>query len=670
MLLHNKQLPMFTPIIMGIFPVIVLFLVGGFSSLSLAARILFVLVLPGFSILQVTVSEEFDFLEKLLLSPIIGIAVTSLLALYLSLLNIPINETTVVMAVLFLSIPLLAYSWKLGKLKRTNFKSSFTPTTVSVLTLLVTISIIIMALPIPENGILIPTGDDPASPTLVATMIVQQGKIPQSWDPYFPEQTSFTYPPGYPSVLAFLYLLDTSSSIPALAVLFASFFAIIPCQIFVLTRRLESDFRVALCSAAFLALLSFGLSFGIYQMVIYGRFPALVGVALTLNLLIFSYLYSLTGKHKLLLLAGISLASLFLVYSTSFLTAILFVILFFSFGLIFFRNRKEHLLGGATIIIIVVVLTFPWIFNIVNRLAVEVPAREYEALLNWFNTYSLQNNIGATNIFMYYGYLLFLLGIIGFLIIMVRKRVGSFLLAWFLSVCLLMSNEIFRFQFPGWYYLQSWNFLNPLLALPFSVLAGIVVVKAHDFLKERLRNSSRKIIKIKHKNALIVAIPVLAVILGATLILFWNPSINNNLRGLQKNRISTADYNAIQWISNNTPENAVIFNDHWVGTPSIWIPIISHRRIVMPILSISEVGWTDMMFTRQDESIIVARDPNSTEALSILKKYEVSYIYLCNNCSVQVEEWRNNYDANLFLQSPHYELAFNEENAWVIRVIF
>ena len=219
MLLKNKQLPMFTPIIMGTFPVIVLFLVGGFSSLSLAARILFVLVLPGFSILQVTVSEEFDFLEKLCLSPIIGIAFTSLLALYMSLVNIPINEATVVMTILFLSIPLLAYSWKLGKLKRKNFKSSFTPTTISVLTLLVTISIIIIALPIPENGILVPTGDDPASPTLVATMIVQQGKIPQSWAPYFAEQTSFTYPPGYPSVLAFLYLLDASNSMPALAVL-------------------------------------------------------------------------------------------------------------------------------------------------------------------------------------------------------------------------------------------------------------------------------------------------------------------------------------------------------------------------------------------------------------------------------------------------------------------
>jgi hypothetical protein len=665
MLLHKKQLPMFTPIIMGTFPVIVLFLVGGFSSLSLAARILFVLVLPGFSILQVTVSKEFDFLEKLFLSPIIGIAFTSLLALYLSLLNIPINETTVVIAVLFLSIPLLAYSWKLGKLKRTNFKSSFTPTTVSVLTLLVTISIIIIALPIPENGILIPTGDDPASPTLVATMIVQQGKIPQSWAPYFAEQTSFTYPPGYPSVLAFLYLLDTSNSIPALAVLFAALFAVIPGQIFVLTRRLTSNLRVALCSAAFLAFLSYGF----YQMAIFGRFPALVGVTLTLNLLIFSYTYSLIGKRKLLLLAGISLASLFLVYSTSFIIATFFVILFFSFGLFFFRKKRESLLGGATTIILVVLLAFPWIFNIFNRLSVEVPAREYEALVNWFNTYSLQNNIGSTNIFMYYGYWLFLLGIISLLIIMARKRIGSFLLAWFLSICLLMSNEIFRFQFPGWYYLQSWNFLNPLLALPFSVLAGITLVKAYDFLKEKLRSFSRKM-KIKRRNLLFIVIPVLAVIFGAIVFQFWNPSSNNDLRVLQKNRISTADYNAIQWISNNTPEDAVIFNDHWVGTPSIWIPIISHRRVVMPLLSISEVGWTDIMFTRQDESIIVARDPNSTDALSILKKYEVSYIYLSNNYSVQIEEWRNNYDANLFLQSPYYELAFNEENAWVIRVIF
>ena len=665
MLLQNKKLPKFMPIVISIFPIIVLFLVGGFSSLSLAVRILFVLFLPGYSILQVTVSEEFDFIEKLFLSPAIGIAVTSLLALYLSLLNIPINAVTVITSVLLLSIPLLAYAWKRKKFK-TIFKSSLLPTTFSVLVLLITISIIIIALPIPTNGILIPTGDDPASPTLVATMIVQQGKIPQSWAPYFPEQTSFTYPPGFPSVLAFLFLLDTTNSMPVLAVLFAAFFAIIPCQIFVLTRRLVSDLRVALCSAAFLALLSFGL----YQMVRNGRFPALMGLVLTANLVLFSYLYSTTGKRKLLLLAGISFGSLFLAYSTSFIVAALFVILFFSFALLFFKNKKESLIGVATIIILGIVFTIPWILNIFSRLMVEVPTREYEALVVWFSRYSLQSIIGSSNSFLYYGYWLLLLGIIAILAIMIRKRIGSFLLAWFLGICLLMSNDVFQLHFPGWYYLQSGNFLNPNLILPFSVLAGIGIVKAYDFLRARLQIALRKTIKNKRQNVLIAAITLLAIILGGASIMFLAPSINNNLALLQKNRISTADYNAIQWISNNTPEDSVIFNDHWVGTPSIWIPIITHRRIVMPMLSISEVGWTDIMFTRQDESIIVAREPNSPEALSILKKYEVSYIYLSNNYTDQVKEWRNNYDARLFLQSPHYELAYNEENAWVIQVIY
>jgi hypothetical protein len=652
-------------IYVGVFPACVLLLFGGISALSLVIRILFVLVLPGFSILQVTATKELDFLEKMVLSPVIGIAVASLLSLYLSLLNIPINATTVIMAVLLISIPLLAYSWKRGKLKKTSFKSSFNQTTVSILALLVTASIIIISLPIPRNGILIPTGDDPATSTLVATMIVQQGKIPQSWAPYFPEQTTFTYPPGYPSLLAFLHLLDTSNSIPALATLFAALFAIIPCQVFVLTRRLIGNIRIALCSAAFLALLSFGF----YHMVKNGRFPALVGLALTSNLLLFSYLYFTTGKRRLLLLASISLAGLFLVYSTSFIIASLSVVLFFSFALLFSGNKKESLVGAATVIILGIALVIPWIINILNRIMVRVPTREYEALVTWFNRYSLQNNIGSANIFIYYCYWLLLLGIVVFLAIKIRKRNASLLLAWFLSICLLMSNEIFQFHFPGWYYLQSWNFLNPNLTVPFSILAGIVIIKTSDVVDKNLRKFSRKVSKNKWRNSLIVA-PLLAIILGGIVIIFWTPEINDGLEILQENRISTADYNAIQWISANTPEDAVIFNDHWVATPSIWIPIISHRRIVMPLLSISEVGWTEIMFTRQDESIIVARYPNSSEALSILKKYEVSYIYLSNRYNIQIEEWRNNYNASLFLQSPHYELAYNEENAWIIRVIY
>jgi hypothetical protein len=124
------------------------------------------------------------------------------------------------------------------------------------------------------------------------------------------------------------------------------------------------------------------------------------------------------------------------------------------------------------------------------------------------------------------------------------------------------------------------------------------------------------------------------------------------------------------WISNNTPEDAVIFNDYWIGTPSIWIPIITHRRIIMPLLSISEVGWTDIMHTRQDECYEFSKDPHSIGAFYFLHKYNISYLYFSNQYSAQVEGWRDNYDAQFFLQGSHYELAFNEDNAWVIRVIY
>ena len=661
---QKQHLLKFTPIIVGVFLVVVLFLVGGVYALSLTGTVLFVLFLPGFSILQVTVSEEFDFLERLILSLITGIAFVSLATLYLSLLNIPINQLTVIVSTLLVSVPLLAYSWKQGRLRKTCFKVSPPLSAYFILILLIVISVVLILIPLPKNGIPFPMGDDPASPALVATMIAQQGKIPQTWAPYFPEQSSFTYPPGYPSVLAFLYLLDPLCSLPALMALFSVFFTVIHGAIFVLARKVFNDYRIALSSAAFSALLSGGF----YQMINNGRFPALVGVALTLNLLLFSYLYSITGKRKLLLLAGFMLASLFITYSVAFITAAFFVILFFAFGLLFFKHRKQSLFGAATIIIVGLVLAAPWVFNIVNRLMVPVPQREYEALVIWFNRYSLQSEMGLTD-FMYYGYWLLLFGIAVLLIILVRRRRGSFLLAWFLSIVLLMLNEIVKIQFPGWYYLQAGSFLNPTLSLPLSVLAGIGFVKAYDFLKKRLQNSSRKVIKTKVHFILIAVLLLFTVILGATMVL-CDSELNRDLRMLQLDRISTADYNAMMWISNNTPEDAVIFNDHWIGTRSIWIPTISHRRILMPLLSISEVGWTDIMFTRQDESIIVAEDPNSTEALAILKKYNASYIYLGNQYSSQVAPWRNNYNTSLFLQSPHYELAFNEDNAWVIKVIY
>lgn len=653
----TPNLRTFATIVVGFFLVFILFLVGGVSALSLTGRVLFVLFLPGFSILQAVTSREFDLLEKLILSPIIGVAYTSLMALYLSVLHVPINEYTVILSALLLSVPLLAYSWKKGRLK-TPFRSSSMPFSYFVLILLIVVSIALISLPLPKNGILIPMGDDPATSTLAATMIAQQGKIPTSWAPYFPEQTQFTYPPGYPSIIAFLYVLDPSVSMPILVSLFSAFFAIIHGEIFVLTRRVSHDNRIALGATALSALLSVGF----YQMMTYGRFPALTGVALTLCLLFFSYLYSVSGSRKMLLLAGVTLASLFITYSVSFITATIFVVLFFSFGLIFFENRKKSVFGGTTIAVIGVGLSLPWVFNILGRLTIKVPLKEYQALLIWFNTNSVRSEFGSGNLFMYYGYWLLLFGIIGLLAVLVRRRIGSFLLAWFLSIVLIMLNEVFQIHFPDWYYLQSGAFLNPLLSFPLVVLGGIGFVKLYDFLKNRLRHSSRKFMK-TYLPLLIVASLLL------TTYYFESKPILANAE-VQTNRISTADYNAMIWISNNTPQDAVIFNDHWVGSPSTWIPVISHRRIVMPLLSVSEVGWSNMMFTRQDESLIIAGSPNSTEALSILKKYNVSYIYLSNTVSSQVQYWRNNFDPNLFLQSPHYEVAFNEDNAWVLKVIY
>ena len=112
------------------------FLVGELPSLSLIAKVLFVLFLPGFSILHAIVPDDFDFSERLILSPIIGIAYASLMALYLSTLKVPINQFTIICSILLLSVPLLAYSWK-RKTKEKKFKSSITTSTYVILTLLI-----------------------------------------------------------------------------------------------------------------------------------------------------------------------------------------------------------------------------------------------------------------------------------------------------------------------------------------------------------------------------------------------------------------------------------------------------------------------------------------------------------------------------------------------------
>lgn len=653
MFFKEITLPKNILIIIGVLLAIITFLIGGLSALSLIGRVLFVLFLPGYSILQALAWKEFRLTEKLILSPIIGIAYTTLTALYLSFLHVPINQYTIILSVLLLSVPLLAYSWKKGRLK-TNLKPIKIPLSYLLLIALLVASVMLISLPWPQNGILMPVGDDPATSTLAATLIAQQGTIPPSWAPYFPEQSQFTYPPSYPSIIAFLYLLDPSLSMTTLVALFAVFFAIIHAQVFILTRRIFNDDRIALCATAFTTFLSFGF----YSMLNYGRFPAIVGLALTLSMMLMLHLYWVNKNPKLLLLAGATLASVFLAYTVSFITAVLFIVIFSLFGLFFSQKKKQSILGGTTVIVMGITLSLPWVITIFKRVMVPIPSMEYQALLAWFTTSSMRAELGY-NHFMYYGYWLLLFGVLTFTAIFARGKSRSFLLAWLLSIFLLILNEVFRIPFPGWYYLQS-SFLNPLLSLPILVIAAFCFVSAYDLVKNKLHGFA-------HKKWINLHSIIMMVLLLSALFIGVNTILPRNTHN---NRTSLADYNALMWISNNTPNDAVIYNDHWVGTPSTWIPALSGRRIIMPLLSISEVGWSQMMFARQDESRIVAKNPNSTEALSILKNYNVSYIYLSDYVSPQVQNWRNNYNVDLFLESTHYELAFNQENAWVIRVIY
>ena len=155
MFFKEITLPKHVLIIIGVSIVLIAFLIGGLSALSLIGRVLFVLFLPGYSILQAITWKELRLTEKLILSPIVGIAYTTLTALYLSLIHVPINQYTIILSVLLLSVPLLAYSWRKGRLK-TSLKPIKIPLSYLLLTALLAVSVILISFPWPENGMFHP----------------------------------------------------------------------------------------------------------------------------------------------------------------------------------------------------------------------------------------------------------------------------------------------------------------------------------------------------------------------------------------------------------------------------------------------------------------------------------------------------------------------------------
>ena len=205
-----------------------------------------------------------------------------------------------------------------------------------------------------------------------------------------------------------------------------------------------------------------------------------------------------------------------------------------------------------------------------------------------------------------------------------------------------MTDRVFRFikffQTASLYtvaFVPS-RFMTDMI-YPLSVFSGmglfLTVRKLQSFVKQNVNSLS---------------------IQKAVILFFFVAIISESLFFVQQEisfaRSSEVEFDAINWIKNNTPENALIVNE---GQEGIWIPYLTDREVTKTFLPNSEYVFDEYIVTKKNLHRLLIYNPTNDEIPS------------------RVESW----DRPVFVYSPkiihsmYFEEVYAGKNAIVYRIV-
>jgi len=229
----------------------------------------------------------------------------------------------------------------------------------------------------------------------------------------------------------------------------------------------------------------------------------------------------------------------------------------------------------------------------------------------------------------YYPYtaVVVVLGLIGLTILIQRDRVeGVYIIGWLLALFLINENSpfgLYSIGFPLWHYLFPERFAF-MMCIPLSICGAYLLYRG-------LKDKTDKIG------------PVILVMIVLLPIFLYNVYVTANST-YWANAMTPRDIKAFSWIKNNIPINTtILINNADAGS---WIPTFTGRRV----FGFREVISNPTVRRDFEElNTLMYSDPNSQQAMNLMKKYNVEYVYF----GEKVAYSRVKGDIGLFLSPPN-----------------
>ncbi|MBN1661680.1 MAG: hypothetical protein JXA93_25015 [Anaerolineae bacterium] len=633
----------------------------------------FVFLLPGWALLSLLLPAETfgqgrhtELVVEAMLAASLTLALTPLALLYLDLLGVRVGGLAVL---IYLAASAAVLFWRRGRAwyaaLRQRLPRPDGPQVALALTILAILGVRLWVV----RGINVGFWGDSYQHTLMTQLILDNGGLFSSWEPYAP-LTSFSYHFGFHSNVALFQAASgwlTGNPTPRTVVLMGQFLNVLAVvMLYPLTVRLSGGSRwtgvVVVTIAGLLTPMPM-------HYVNWGRYTQLCGQAILLAAAWF-FLEAVEAPRRdvrrllpaLLAAAGLALTHYFVLAFYVLLVAVLA-----GWRLWPQRSRpqqsrpaqwKETILRTAAIGAVALVLVVPWAGRILEGL---LP----QTLTGFVQGRAAAEHIATENLFYpladFVPLYLVAMAVVGGLWALARRRATGLLLIW-TGTQFLVSN-------PHWLGLPGTgvitNFTVELsLYIPVSILAADFVVSLIDV-------SQHRFVRLHPAPAMAAGLLVAA---AAGLGVGDHAHILDDTYQL----VTPADEAALAWVRENTPQEArFLANAFFAYGDSLivgsdagwWLPLLAGRQNTVPPLNYGAEAGPDpgyMMRVNEMTRHLYDVDLGDPATVRYLEDEGITHVFIGEKGGPLL-------DATKLQESPYYRIVYaapaNRPGPWVFEVV-
>ncbi len=655
------------------------------------------IIVPGYFISWMIPESELSLLDRLIVSIPLGVSLICAFGLAFTALGIGINFSSVLVTYLLIDGIFLALMVR--RIRRSNLiLHNLSGWDMSSFLLLLIWAGAVCVRSFPLRTLLVAPYLDPALHGMFVALIVQKGAIPSTLAPY--ANAPFTYPPGLHLNVAFLTLL-TGLPIGRILLLITNLFnGTIALTVYLFCERIGNSKTVGILAASFIAFVSpypLNLLFLGKESMVTGLLLLPVAVVLTYRSLNFSP-RDPRERFSYLFTATLAFFGLIVAYYTTALLYLMFVVPFVLIEVLCNLRKGNYKISKRYIIGLLTILAFGITFSLLLTTRFFLAENSANAisfhrdfLYNpdstvWITSSPITSlsNLGFL-IRGTYGDIITgssILGVVASLITRNGRRNWS-IAAW------LLVQLVFYTPYPSMlnpvFYQITVSIMQICIFLPLVFFSAFFFSSLLDRLGEIQRASPSTQEKLKEwrptfgitsrSRSLAAAFARILLIVMLVLLASYGAYASAvSYAGANGGALvhTLADYEALLWIRDNTPTNAIFLNNAMVlwshgiiiGTDAgSWIPAISHRRVLFPVQDIGDI-WPQQALEKYSILEAAIINPNNATNLALMRQFGIDYVYI----GPIIFNGKTALDPALFSLSKNFRLVWHEDEVWIFHL--